>query len=482
MNKSKVGFILFMALCLVGCNTDKESSSSSLNSSSVSGSSDVSSDVSSSIEDSTSLELSSTGSSETSDSSSSTAVGDSTAETIKQLIATCIETPNYTLILDDEDGTLVRKYTPNAYYSDAPNATDTIGYAKNAKGVFTFEFEGENIVPTSKYLTDAEGLLFTDLYVEKVIYDKWDRDYYYIGSFSLLDITDFADLADNFTTNGYVVENESVIELIPYLSKDLYSIAAIKVSLTEENNLEFKFSISSGFGTPNVYTLTVTDIGTTTIDLIEEYLASGKGEMEETDLLSQVKELLGAQNYAYMNGDGSLMGVVAEKYNFVAMDGAAIGYVDVPENLFEIAVGIHSFSYSDSDEGVDVIPEVETEVESLAETYGFSGEFLDLFVLDGSGEKLVTNNPTQVMQFSTRFDPIGNNVIGYIEITLENAAEGTNLTITGYVNAYQPTGADEKITINVMMFGQVPNDSNGMLGDKFPFIFELEALTNPDAM
>lgn len=78
MNKSKVGFILFMALCLVGCNTDKESSSSSLNSSSVSGSSDVSS----SIEDSTSSSSSSsTVQSSSSDSSTTTSSSSSSSST-----------------------------------------------------------------------------------------------------------------------------------------------------------------------------------------------------------------------------------------------------------------------------------------------------------------------------------------------------------------------------------------------------------------
>ncbi len=479
MNKSKVGFILFMALCLVGCNTDKESSSSSLNSSSVGGSSDVSS----SIEDSTSSELSSTGgisstgSSETSDSSSSTTVGDLTAETIKQLIATCIETPNYTLTLNDMDGIRVGKYTPNAYYCETPN-DGNIGYAKNASGIFTFEYGGEEIVPTSKYLKDADEALFTDLYSEKVIYDNFDRDYFYINSFSLLDIADFADLADNFTTNGYVVEKEAVVELLPYLSQDAYSMAAIKVSLTEENNLEFKFSVSSGFGTPNIYTLTVSEIETTTIDSIEEYLASGKGEMEEKNLLSQVKELLGCQNYVYTAEDGSAAGIITEKYNFIyKAEGEAIGYVDVPENPFEIEIGIHSYSYiSNNEEGLVISPEVETEVESLAETYGFSGKFLDLFVLDSSGEKLVTNNPAQVKQFSSRFGLTVINV-GYVEITLENAAEGPTLTITGYVNAYQPTGSDETITIYVSKIGQVTAD----LLYEDPCLGQLESLTNPNA-
>lgn len=474
MNKSKVGFILFMALCLVGCNTDKKSSSSSsLNSSSVSGSSDVSSDVSSSIEDSTSSSI-----------SSSIDVVATNAARIREIIATCVDTPNYTLTLKDMDGTRVEKYTPTAYYCEAPMDVDTIGYAQDENGVFTFKYDSDAIVPTSKYLKDAEENPFTDLYGDKVIFDDSNEtEYFYINSFAQIDVADFANLEENYTSNGYVVEIDSVISLFSYNSQANYQEDSVKVVLNDKNNLEFKFN--GKYSATEIYTLEVSEVGTTTIDLIEVYLSKGNGALPETSgdpteesLLEKVKELLGSQNYAYMcmDEENGFMGVMTEKYSAVASatTGKAKGYVDVPANEGTYGEGLHYFAY---DETLVVTQTVDQEKTELTDTYGFSGEFLGLFkeISDSEGnKKLVTSDPFSVYEYSERFNPFGEPSIGAIEI--EYADEMLTITGTVYVadfDSFTLKPTDTKIEINVMMFGQVaPTNTDFVL--QFPVVGALE--------
>lgn len=457
MKKTNLGLILLVAFFLASCDDNNNSSRNHVSSSSF---------------------ISESSSSSSSSSSQNSIEQD--ANTIYDLIETCITTPNYTLTLVDGDGTLTRKYTPAAYYATAPNDMDTIGYAKDEKGIFSFKYENNQIVPTSQYLKNSEEEVLKDLYTAKV-YDSFeDAELNIIYSFALLELSNFADLADNYTTNGYTLSISSVLDLLPYLSQQQYQSAQVKVALNAQNNLEFKFNVSIGFSS-TVYTLVVSDIGTTMIDLIEDYLESGSGALTDdsssqtSDLKEQVRKLFASNNYAYMCEQTGLMGVMNEKFSAVCLQDMAMGYVDVTESINDYPEGLHSFMYN-SDEGLIIDQNVDTENFQLVETYGFSGEFIDLFTFDSEENKLVTSDPLFVYGYSNRFDPTMETSIGAIELTYADEM------ITMVAHIYNVDFVSETLTdtgntieMTVMLFGQANAET---LGETLPFLYELEGFLN----
>ena len=441
-----------------------------------------------SIGTSQSSSSSSSSQSDTSTSSSTSSVDTVTqdAKQIQDLVEQCIEGKNYTLTLNDMDGELVRKYMKNAYYSKAPEEkeVDTIGYAQNEEGVFSFQYENEAIVPTSTYLKNSDGELCKDLYTAKT-YDQWEqKDLNIIYSFALLDINSFNDLASNYTSNGYTIDINSVINLIPYLSQQMYQSAQVKVALTE-GGFEFKFNVSIGFST-TVYSLVVSDIGSTSIDLIETYLSEGNGALPEVRKTKDVvKELFDSKNYTYTRqmemedmgmGTVNVTFLVTEKYVSATIEGMGTnGYVDVPANEFGYAEGIHMFSYFESSLTVeqDVLNDVE-----LDKVYGFSGDFIDLFEEGEEANTLVTSDSTAVINYlsnSTRFDPMQGTTIGEIKLVYSEESQSITMTCT----TYQPK-SDGGMQSSGKTFDVVVTNFNKAnfqtLGESMPFMGELDAL------
>lgn len=469
MKKRGLIFTLIAPL-LVACDAaslSSNTSSSSMNNSSDNSSLDTSVDSSLESSSSSSDVNSSLDFSEPTLSSESSSSNDSVskeAQQIYDLISKCKQSNNYTLTLVDNDGTLVRKYTPNAYYAQAPLEQDTLGYAQNENGVFSFVYENDAIVPTSAYLKNGQGEVCKNLYTATA-YDQWEqKDLNIIYSFALVDLSSFSDLANNYTSNGYTVSIDVVLNLLPYLSQQQYINSQVKVSLTEQG-LDFKFSVSNGFSN-SIYTLSVSNIENTQIDLIEAYLKDGKGALSLKD---KAKSLFSSSSYMYTREDTGMVTIITENYVTVSMWGNTMGYVEIPSNAGEYNKGIHSFMYFE--ENLDVSLEVEG-VTNLVDTYGFDAKFFDLFE-EKEGSKLVTNvDYNEVMKYTNRFDPTSETNIGSIELTYNEIDQVVTMVGSLYSGLSYPfTPNGQFATLQVTKFGNV---NTSALSQTYPYLGALD--------
>ena len=381
---------------------------------------------------------------------------------IHEMIQALIEDSNYTMtVRSADDETFVTKILPNAFYFTYADQfiTENIAYAENDEGIFGYEIEDDIVSPITKYLTDDTGDKLHGLYTTQ-IENNWGDTVYLTHSFSLVDAQNFVELNAN-ADGTFDIDIDNVLPLLDELLAQSFMYDSVShIGLTDDKaGLEIKFS-----NTWSSATLTVSDIGTTAIDPITNYLAEGNGALEDdvdepTTLADKVKEKLALQNYI-VNGT-EFYRIITE--NFVVDGFTGEGFIKLPEkddrsagiydfDPFESTLGERNYSVSSLSQLTGVFPA--NLVDSLIEMEG-------KLISDGSVESMIT-----LMDFSNNFDSTlmeNNKFIGAVEI--EYFEDSSLMYITGYVYDLETIEwTNETIKFSLTQFGSSTYDF-GFLDD-----------------
>lgn len=268
---------------------------------------------------------------------------------------------NYTMSLTDSDGEWSRKYLPNAYYYYSPDTyadIDNIGYAENETGIFAYKHDKTKVTPVSSYYKDEEGNYLKDLYNTKTLVSSWDiRPVNFANSFALFNIDSLNSATPSAAAPGmFEIDSKEVIPLLPQMhQQNYYDLSQVRARLGVKSYgllIEFK-------GQYIDYELKVIDVGSTSIPLISEYLASGQGPTEIVEELTdedKLKSLLDGLNYVVHNGD-YLSYLVTPEYVLVSETDPTTsvvtqyGYLKIKSNNnISAKAGIYKFTIDESNQ------------------------------------------------------------------------------------------------------------------------------------
>ena len=217
------------------------------------------------------------------DNSSSTSVS-----SVKDAINKLINSKNYTIEVSTKAGPIDINYevyyTENAFYDSYLG--DEYGYVQVEDGVFSFDLYQDGInrnFTASNPLVDEKGNKITSI---------WDEALF--QGFYKLKADEFKDA----TGNTYEATSKRVKNLFLNLFQLDYGyyqyVNPVKFSVDNDiNTFKFEFSLSNGIS----YTGNISNFGTTTIDVVDEYLNNGGSYHSNSDSLNSIISLF--ENYNY---------------------------------------------------------------------------------------------------------------------------------------------------------------------------------------
>ena len=307
---------------------------------------------------------------------------------------------NYTIEVTDayRKMSLTKTYTENAYFFDSEkDYFGHFGYGISNNQVFRFTLDGDTVVPDIPFrLDETSDVVLDELYGSGVM-------------------TSFADMVldhlpdTTVTGNTYRLDLESneqnvnnLIDIINYGDgvMDFSDVNQVLISVTGENSLRIKLIATLGLSNGNyTYVIDVKNVNTTKNDVIENYIASGKGAKVLAAIPEKFKTILNkiksTKNYTF---DATYYGsenVLKEKFvdRFIEdacytddkkSPSSSIGYAAYQDTIFSYAI-----------DNNEVLPG-EVQIDTFGNPYKslyesvYSFIELDLFSMDtkSEGEKL----------------------------------------------------------------------------------------------
>lgn len=435
MNKKLIILPLVSFGLLISCNNGSSSDSNSSTSNEMTSISESSSIIVNDSSDEISSSLSSdvdsitNGTSSFESSSEVSSIKLSVKEQLLQYLDDCVNNNNYTIVNDESSS----YYVSNAYYTedayDEPH-----GYAIDSKGVFSYTISNE-IVESIFYIKDAD-----DLYSYSYGNYSWfDKTQYLFNSFANISLENLElTRVKNSKVESYTVPFDTFSSLL--IENHLQSFLTAKYIGNGETEKVLSGTctlslISGGFNVcfknPTTFTTLnyiVSNVGSTEIPVIENYIASGGVQAE--NFYTRVVSLFTSSNYKVTFSDGVIRYVTTD-YIVEINGGDVSGYFISPDDGL-----IYEFNIVDDKV---VVKEENPELYSLSK-YKVNSSFLHGFKL--KDEKLILDSYVTLSYFSSYFtagEVENDNYIGYAEITGDLAftsdeklnPENCNITFNG---------------------------------------------------
>lgn len=215
------------------------------------------------------------------------------------------ELKNYTINVTYMEGAYESKnnvyFTENAIFDDY--AGDEYGYIALEEGVVFVDYYENNLI-ASEVLLDENGNPYTSVWNKKFFTSFADinlKEFEKAGNDVYFDITGKANKIQ-FMNLVYAQQTdyENIISITAYLGENL-------------SDLMFSLEFKGGFG----YSIEISDINQTKIDVIDEFIESGKGATVISDDLKRVKNLFAGFNYKrvlYFENDEGETKVAGHEY------------------------------------------------------------------------------------------------------------------------------------------------------------------------
>lgn len=306
----------------------------------------------------------------------------SSLKTVKNYLLYLNENKNYTfeIYYDDEIYFLIEFEEKGIAYSiDADTKFDSYfsGYIQDDKGIYQINRDSDTYSQSTRliggeYLKDDDGNYYTSL---------WDDSYFE----TLFNKFTFISSIDEDATTYKITNKTFLLKLIYLLNletKDFGNLKDVTCSFLDDGTFNINLPISS-----HNYDIHVTNIGTTNIEEIDEYLDDENGAYSPSIDLLDFKDLISANNYT-------------RKVNELS-DGSLLGYELFNEHYFYSETT--SSGYGNGWIGLE------------SETYGLSGSYS--FTLTGTLEGGFTNVGIILTPVSTSSDiPLGYHYPSYLKI------------------------------------------------------------------
>lgn len=408
MNKKLIVLPIVSLGLLISCNNNNNSDNSL--SSNISDMTSVSESSSSLNDEVSSGEISSSDSTSSNESSSEKI---SVKDQLLNYLNDCVNNNNYTIVNDESTS----YYVSNAYYTvdsyDVPH-----GYAEDENGIFSYTISNE-IVESVNYLKVNESENAKGLYnYSQGNYSWLDKTSYLFNSFANISLDDLKlTRVKNSKVESYTVPFETFSNLLienhlqSFISGRLVDGEVVKtlagvctLSLVDGGfNVAFKSS-----ATYSTFNYIISNIGTTEMPVIENYIASGGVQTE--NFYTRVVSLFASNNFK-VTFESGVVRYVTPSYIVDVSDNKTSGYfISSNDSLI--------YQFEVVDESIQVVEEP-VELVSLNK-YFVNSSFLHEFTL--KNEKLILDSYVILSRYGSYFtdgEIQNDNYIGYAEITAD---------------------------------------------------------------
>lgn len=200
---------------------------------------------------------------------------------LKGALDTLRKAQNYTLTSTLSTGEVTKAYyTKSAILKE--NNSGSVGYIQDKKGIYRIDLENKEWLP-SALLKNDEGELYSSLWKNDFIYSFKDFD------FSKLEYQD-----ENI---ALIHDKMNLLTYLNLLDQDVNTLSTIQSLKVEKVQAENALTFTLSYRDQKQMVTTVSEVGSTTISTIEEFLQNGGKRYVNTKEQDRMIDLFSGFNY-----------------------------------------------------------------------------------------------------------------------------------------------------------------------------------------
>ena len=200
---------------------------------------------------------------------------------LKGALDTLRKAQNYTLTSTLSTGEVTKSYyTKSAILKE--NNSGSVGYIQDKKGIYRIDLENKEWIP-SALLKNDEGELYSSLWKNDFIYSFKDFD------FSKLEYQD-----ENI---ALIHDKMNLLTYLNLLDQDVNTLSTIQSLKVEKVQAENALTFTLSYRDQKQMVTTVSEVGSTTISTIEEFLQNGGKRYVNTKEQDRMIDLFSGFNY-----------------------------------------------------------------------------------------------------------------------------------------------------------------------------------------
>ena len=200
---------------------------------------------------------------------------------LKGALDTLRKAQNYTLTSTLSTGEVTKSYyTKSAILKE--NNSGSVGYIQDKKGIYRIDLENKEWLP-SALLKNDEGELYSSLWKNDFIYSFKDFD------FSKLEYQD-----ENI---ALIHDKMNLLTYLNLLDQDVNTLSTIQSLKVEKVQAENALTFTLSYRDQKQMVTTVSEVGSTTISTIEEFLQNGGKRYVNTKEQDRMIDLFSGFNY-----------------------------------------------------------------------------------------------------------------------------------------------------------------------------------------
>jgi len=200
---------------------------------------------------------------------------------LKGALNTLRKAQNYTLTSTLSTGEVTKSYyTKSAILKE--NNSGSVGYIQDKKGIYRIDLENKEWLP-SALLKNDEGELYSSLWKNDFIYSFKDFD------FSKLEYQD-----ENI---ALIHDKMNLLTYLNLLDQDVNTLSTIQSLKVEKVQAENALTFTLSYRDQKQMVTTVSEVGSTTISTIEEFLQNGGKRYVNTKEQDRMIDLFSGFNY-----------------------------------------------------------------------------------------------------------------------------------------------------------------------------------------
>lgn len=200
---------------------------------------------------------------------------------LKGALNTLRKAQNYTLTSTLSTGEVTKSYyTKSAILKE--NNSGSVGYIQDKKGIYRIDLENKEWLP-SALLKNDEGELYSSLWKNDFIYSFKDFD------FSKLEYQD-----ENI---ALIHDKMNLLTYLNLLDQDVNTLSTIQSLKVEKVQAENALTFTLSYRDQKQLVTTVSEVGSTTISTIEEFLQNGGKRYVNTKEQDRMIDLFSGFNY-----------------------------------------------------------------------------------------------------------------------------------------------------------------------------------------
>ncbi len=200
---------------------------------------------------------------------------------LKDALNTLKKGQNYTLTSTLSTGEVAKAYYTKSAILKEKNS-GSVGYIQDKKGIYRIDLENKEWLP-SALLKNDEGELYSSLWKNDFIYSFKDFD------FSKLEYQD-----ENI---ALIHDKMNLLTYLNLLDQDVNTLSTIQSLKVEKVQAENALTFTLSYRDQKQMVTTVSEVGTTTISTIEEFLQNGGKRYVNTKEQDRIIDLFSGFNY-----------------------------------------------------------------------------------------------------------------------------------------------------------------------------------------